>query len=82
MTASWEFTNMGRSAFKAYKIDVDAERFTHTPVPEVTANSKGSFSVTLDTTGMPKGETLVIVTLTTNSPVRPIVNLFITGWIE
>ena len=82
VTASWEFTNMGRSAFKAYKIDVDAERFTHTPVPEVTANSKGSFSVTLDTTGMPKGETLVIVTLTTNSPVRPIVNLFITGWIE
>lgn len=83
VTASWEFTNMGKETFKAYKTDVDAERFTIiTPVPEVKANGKGSFSVTLDTAGMPKGETLVIVTLTTNSPVRPIVNLFIAGWIE
>ena len=73
---------MGKETFKAYKTDVDAERFTLTPVPEVKANGKGSFSVTLDTAGMPKGETLVIVTLTTNSPVRPIVNLFIAGWIE
>jgi hypothetical protein len=31
---------------------------------------------------MPKGEVLAIVNLTTNSPLRPIVNLFITGWIE
>ena len=82
VTASWEFTNIGRSTFKAYKVDVDAEHFTCTPVPEVGANAKGCFSVTLDTTGMPEGETLVMVTLTTNSPVRPIVNLFITGWIE
>ena len=82
VTASWEFTNIGKSAFKAYKVDVDAEHFTNTPVPEVGANAKGRFSVTLDTTGMPAGETLVMVTLTTNSPVRPIVNLFITGWIE
>lgn len=82
VTATWEFTNMGKTTFKSYKTDVDAEKFTCTPVPEVRANGKGSFSVTLDTEGMPEGETLVIVTLTTNSPSRPIVNLFITGWIE
>ena len=29
-----------------------------------------------------RGETLAIVTLTTNSPLRPIVNLFIAGWLE
>ena len=73
---------MGAEPFKVYKVDIDAEKATNTPVPEVKANGKGSFSVNLDTTGMPEGEALVIVTLTTNSPIRPIVNLFITGWIE
>ena len=82
ITANWELTNMGAEPFKVYKVDIDAEKATNTPVPEVKANGKGSFSVNLDTTGMPEGEALVIVTLTTNSPIRPIVNLFITGWIE
>jgi hypothetical protein len=38
--------------------------------------------VDIDTSDMPEGEMLTIVTLTTNSPLRPIVNLFIAGWIE
>ncbi len=82
VTADWEFSNTGKSTFKAYKVDIDAQKATHTDVPEVEAGGKGSFSVTLDTAGMSAGEALVIVTLTTNSPTRPIVNLFITGWIE
>ena len=36
----------------------------------------------LDTKGMASGEALFIVTLTTNSPLRPIVNLYITGFIK
>ena len=43
---------------------------------------KGSITVNVDTADMPEGEMLVTVTLTTNSPSRPIVNLFLTGWIE
>ncbi len=82
ITANWEFENTGKSAFRTYKVDIDSDRATHTEVPEVAPGGKGNFSVTLDTTGMPTGEALVIVTLTTNSPSRPIVNLFITGWIE
>jgi hypothetical protein len=31
---------------------------------------------------MPEGEMLTIVTLTTNCPLRPIINLFVAGWIE
>ncbi len=82
VTAEYEFTNKGKSTFKAYKVDVDSGSATHTAVPEVAPGKTGSFTVTLDTTGMPAGEALVIVTLTTNSPLRPIVNLFIAGWIE
>lgn len=82
ITARWEFTNMGKSALKVYKVDVEAPVSTHSEIPDVAANGKGSLTVNLDTSGMPQGEALVIVTLTTNSPIRPIVNLFITGWIE
>ncbi|MCQ2166068.1 MAG: hypothetical protein MJY49_01380 [Bacteroidales bacterium] len=39
-------------------------------------------TVTLDTKNLPKGEALVIVSLTTNSPQRPIVNLFFAGIID
>ena len=46
------------------------------------AGGEGSFKVALNTSKLPVGEALVIVTLTTNSPLRPIVNLFIAGWIE
>ncbi len=82
VTAEFKFRNIGKADFKAYKVDIDAEGATHTDVPTVKCGYEGSFSVSLDTSGMPSGETLVIVTLTTNSPSRPIVNLFITGWIE
>ena len=41
-----------------------------------------TFRVHLDTSDLPAGEHLTIVTLTTNSPLRPIVNLFIAGYIE
>ncbi len=81
VTAEWEFSNIGKSAFEVYKVDIDSPNATHTAVPKTEGGGKGKFSVTLDTTGMPAGEALVIVTLTTNAPSRPIVNLFITGWV-
>ncbi len=80
--AVFNFTNIGKNDFRVYKVDIDADKATHSDVPVVKCGYKGAFKVNLDTAGMPAGETLVIVTLTTNSPSRPIVNLFITGWIE
>jgi len=82
INAVWSFSNTGKDTFKAYKVDVEAKNWKSTPVPELKGGEKGSFGVELDTSGMPSGETLVIVTLTTNSAIRPIVNLFIAGWIE
>ena len=80
--ATFNFTNKGKSDFKVYKVDADWDATTADPIATVKPGGKGSVTIHLDTKGMPKGEALVIVTLTTNSPLRPIVNLFLTGAIE
>ena len=80
--ASFTFKNTGKADFKVFKAEADAESYSVGEIPVVKCGHEGSFKVRLDTAGMPDGEALVIVTLTTNSPSRPIVNLFITGYIE
>ena len=80
--ASFDISNKGKTAFKVYKVDSEISRIKISPFPDVAPNSKGTLSVSMDTSGMPKGECLIILTLTTNSPLRPIMNLFLTGWIE
>ena len=80
--AEFTFKNVGKTPFKVYKVDADAARWSHSPIPDAAPGETVSFTVDLDTTGMPEGETLVIVSLTTNSPLRPLVNLFVTGWLE
>lgn len=80
--AEYTFKNQGKTPFKVYKVDADADKWSHGPIAETPAGNTTTFKVDLDTTGMPKGEVLTIVTLTTNSPLRPIVNLFIAGFIE
>ena len=81
VTASYTFKNDGKAPFKVYKVDADAD-VSCSGVPEAAAGESVTFKVELDTTDMPKGESLTIITLTTNSPLRPIVNLFIAGFIE
>ena len=79
---SYEIANQGKTAFKVYKVDSESSHVTVSSLGDVAPNSKGTLEVTLDTGGFPKGECLVLLTLTTNSPLRPIMNLFLTGWIE
>ena len=81
VTASYTFRNDGRSPFKVYKVDADA-KISDVSIKEAGPGETVSFKVELDTADLPKGESLTIVTLTTNSPLRPIVNLFIAGFIE
>lgn len=80
--AEYTFKNVGESCFQVYKVDVDAESWSHSDIPGAKPGETVKFRVHLDTEGMPAGETLAIVSLTTNSPLRPIVNLFISGWLE
>ncbi len=80
--ATFTLTNNGKSDFRVYSVDTDNPKATYGAFPVVKAGGKASFKVHLDTTGMPKGENLVILTLITNSPSRPIINLFLTGEIQ
>ena len=80
--ATYTMKNEGKSCFCVYKLDVDACCYSHSDIPAADPGEKISFRVHLDTKDMPKGECLKIVTLTTNSPLRPIVNLFISGRLE
>ena len=80
--AEFVFSNAGASDLKIYKIDVDNAQASAIPAAPVKPGTKGSVKVKLDTSRLPEGEMLVTCTLTTNSPARPIINLFIAGWIE
>ncbi len=80
--ATYTFRNEGKECFCVYKVDVDACCYSHSDIPAANPGEEVSFRVHLDTKDIPKGECLKIVTLTTNSPLRPIVNLFISGTLE
>ena len=79
---SFVISNKGKSPFKVYKIDSESSKLSAGSFPDVAPGGKGTLEVTLQTAGLPNGECLIILTLTTNSPSRPIMNLFLTGWIE
>ena len=80
--ATFTFTNKGKSALQFYSLDADAEGVTATLPGETAPQAKGSIPVTLDTAGLPKGETVVMLTLTTNCPARPLINLFLVGLVK
>ena len=80
--ASYTFKNNGKECFCVYKVNTDAKKWSHSTIPAAKPGETVTFRVHIDTTDLPAGEHLTIVTLTTNSPLRPIVNLFIAGYIE
>jgi hypothetical protein len=80
--ATFTFTNKGKSPLKFYSLDADADGFSATLPGEIPAQGKGSIPVTLDTSKLPKGETVVMLTLTTNCPARPLINLFLVGLVR
>ena len=79
---TFTFTNKGKSPLKFYSLDADADGLTATLPGEIPAQGKGSIPVTLDTSTLPKGETVVMLTLTTNCPARPLINLFLVGLVK
>lgn len=80
--ASFTFKNEGKMPFRVYSVNADACCWSHSDIPVAAPGESVTFRVHVDTKDMPKGEVLTIVTLTTNSPLRPIVNLFVAGFIE
>lgn len=76
-------TNKGQAPFHIYKADTESPALTLAEMPRpIAAQQKGSVRFTLDTSSLDKGENVVMVSLTTNSPLRPLVNLFVAGEIR
>lgn len=80
--AAFTMTNKGKSDFIVYKVDCDTPGLEDIVISPVPAGGKAEIHFKFDTSALPKGETDAIITLTTNSPLRPIVNLFLSGAIK
>ncbi|MGN0201810.1 MAG: DUF1573 domain-containing protein [Candidatus Cryptobacteroides sp.] len=80
--AVFGISNRGKSPLVFYKVDCDNSRAAAAPFGELQPGARRELKVTIDTAGMPSGELLVVLTLITNSPIRPIMNLYVTGWVE
>lgn len=80
--ATFTFKNEGKSTFLVHKVDSDACCYSHSDIPSAAPGETVTFRVHIGTKDMKAGESLTIVTLTTNSPTRPIINLFIAGTLE
>ena len=72
-------TNKGKVPFHIYKADVEDPALKAISLPDVAPGKKADMHFTLDTGALPKGENVIMISLTTNSPLRPVVNLFVAG---
>lgn len=77
--AVFSMKNLGKSPLKVYKLDADSPYAVLPEIADVAAGGKSSFHVRVDSSKLPKGECLIVLSLVTNSPLRPLVNLFISG---
>lgn len=80
-TLTFSYTNNGKSTSKFYKLDADCHNVKVISMADTEAGKKGSITIELDTTGLPKGEIIIALNVFTNSPLRPIISLQLTGTI-
>ena len=78
LTAEFTCTNRGKSALHFYKADAESPALTLAEaLTDIAPAKKGSVRFALDTSLLEAGENVIMVSLTTNSPLRPLVNLFV-----
>lgn len=76
---SFTCTNRGKQPLHFYKADAESPALQPFSLTDIDPGQKESVRFTLDTSLLPKGDMVIMVTLTTNSPLRPLVNLFVAG---
>ena len=72
-------TNKGKTPFHIYKADVENPALKAVSLHDVAPGAQEKVVFRLDPSALPKGECVIMVSLTTNSPLRPVVNLFVAG---
>lgn len=78
-TLTFNYTNKGKNTSKFYKLDADCHNVKVKSMADTEGGKKGSIVVELDTTGLPKGDIIIALNLFTNSPLRPVISLQLTG---
>lgn len=81
VTATFSLRNTGHSALVVHKADTDSQNVKVSAPQSVGAGEKFTVTATVETSGL-KGEHINTITLVTNSPNRPLVNLFVIGEIK
>lgn len=72
-------SNRGKNTFHIYQADPEDPALKVLEIRDAEAGGKGFVRVQLNTSAVEKGETVIMLTLITNSPLRPVVNLFVAG---
>ena len=80
--AVFSFINEGKSPLQFHSIDAELPCVRGALPAPTPAGEKGSVRLSLDTSSLEKGENVIMVTFTTNSPFRPVVNVFLVGIIS
>ena len=75
-------SNRGKSTFHIYQADPEDSALKVLEITDCEPGGKGLVRVSLNTSAVEKGEAVIMLTLTTNSPLRPVVNLFVAGQIQ
>lgn len=76
LTGKFSVKNIGKDSFMIYKADASEPGLSVSLPDPVPYGESGTLDVRVDTSGQ-SGEVLNIITLITNSPTRPIINLFV-----
>lgn len=82
LDVTFSCNNRGKSAFHVYQADTEDAALQAVECQDIPAGKRGACRFTLDTSSLQKGETVIMISLTTNSPLRPLINLFVAGVIE
>lgn len=83
VSAGFRLKNLGGSPFHVYKADPDVSAVSPSSgFRDVASGAAGEIVFHVDTSRLPSGENDILVILTTNCPLRPTVNLHITGVVE
>lgn len=76
-------TNRGKAPLHFFQADADSPALRlKGPMEDVAPGKKATLVFSLDPSQLKKGETVIMISLTSNAPLRPLVNLFVAGEIK
>lgn len=82
INAEFNITNHGKEDLTIYKVDVNKGKYSIDGKSTIKNGETSALRINVDSSSLPKGEVLIIATLTTNSPTHPLINLYIAGIVE